>query len=81
MSFPNPGSAQYSDLLLDKWWAPRSLPQAVTKANVLGSCFSRTCHHMSSLFTWRQSEQESVLYDLYAGKVTAVPAQIWFGSP
>ena len=79
--FPNPGLAQYSDLLLDEWWAPRSLPQAVTKAKVLGSCFSRTCHHTSSLFTWRQSEQESVLYDLYAVKVTAVPAQIWFGSP
>ena len=43
---------------------PRSLPQAVTKAKVLGSCFSRTCHHMSSLFTWRQCDQESILCDL-----------------
>ena len=79
MSFPIRG---WRSILILCWrnGGPRSLPQAVTKAKVLGSPFPRTCHQTQSLFTWRQCEQESVLYDLYAGRVTTVPTQIWFGS-
>ena len=60
---------------------PRSLPQAVTKAKVLGSCFSRTCHHMSSLFTWQQCDQESILCDLFVVKTSyrGAHTQKWFG--
>ena len=79
--FPNPGLAQYSDLLLGEWWAP-ALCLKLSQRPRCWDLLSQELATKRSLFSpgGSVSRSPSFNYDLYAGRVTTVPTQIWFGS-